>query len=485
MTKPYIVGAILVAAAVIALVQLIRSRTNRVQPEPGFRDFVKNPDLWQEMIAANQETNGLVHDASSWDSEQVASQVKRYVFATDTRRQLWGLGLQLRELSPKTNEVLLRILNDKALAGRLAVLQQGDLLEDAPVMRVCELFNGHMPLEAIGLLEPYVSHKSVEIRKACGHAIARSGLPEALPAIKQALADEDEYVRSYALRGVRKAIESGKLSNEIRSGVVADLERLVNSELNAEDAARLMSQIDPVHAESFLLSDSVLDTQKHRLHEVLRVIGEFDFKIQRGTLNSLIDTYTVREMTYPNTYALGESLALLGKFRAPDDEQVLNKYGNHKESRVSEGAARGLLAFHKLEDSEERIWEQEQSGGWESLNKHQQMYVAVFWLDSEVNNGGHSQYFFNSFGDNWKLALDGLRAMGFEERLEIFDGVLSLFGSHEPFTDRDKRQNQLANTYTKHEKESDRFDSAWYQATENVKVFCARYVIQNADQFRH
>ena len=484
MTKLVILGVVILVVIGIGLLRFTRGKTDSAQSEPGFREFVKDPDLWNEMIAESEEAGIAAQDAAAWDSEQLAQQVERYVFASETKRELWALGRQLKELSPKTNESLLGILKDKSNAAQLEKLRPGDLLEEAPVMRVCELFDGNMPSEAIELLVPYLAHESDQIRKDCILAIAESGLQEALPGIKQALADEDEYVRSYALMGMKRAIESETLSSELRSGVIVDLERLVVSDLNVEDAARLMAQLDPAHAESFLLSQPVLDTDKRYLHEILRVIRQFNFKIQSETVKSLIATYAGREMKYPNTYALGESLALLGNYREPEDEKLLEQYSHHEEDKVSEGAARGMLAFHSLQGFEERIWEQEKNGGWESLNEEQQMYIAVFWLDAEVNNGGHSQYFFNSAGGNWRLALDGLKAMQFKERVEIFEGVLSLFGNQKPFTDRVKRQDQLATVYSNHEDAFDKFDSAYYKASENIEVLSTRFVIQNANMFK-
>ncbi|MCA9140873.1 MAG: DUF4375 domain-containing protein [Planctomycetales bacterium] len=481
MTKIVIICVVVLAIAGIALLQFLRAERDSAQSEPGFREFVKDPQLWNEMLDANAGASQLASEAESWGEDQLAEEVERYVFSPKTKRDLWAIGRQLGEMSPKTNDALLNILRDQTNETRLAQLRPGDFLEEAPVMRVCELFDGNMPAEAIELLTPYLSHESDQIRKDCILSVAESGLPEALPAIRRALADEDEYVRSYALMGMKRAIENDKLSDEIRFGVVADLDRLVAQDLNVEDAARLMAQLDPKHAEDFLLSDSVLNTEKRYLHEVLRVVGQFDFEIRREKVKSLVETYAGREMTYPNTYALGESLALLGSFREPDDEQILERYSKHEEDRVSDGAARGLISFHNLKGFEERIWEKEQAGGWESLTKEQQMYVAVFWLDSEVNNGGHSQYFFNSAGDNWQTALDGLKAMGFKERLGIFQGVLDLFGDKKPLTDRGKRQDQLSVVYSKHEEAFDQFDSAYYKASESVEVFSTRFVIQNAD----
>ncbi|MFN3160794.1 MAG: DUF4375 domain-containing protein [Rubinisphaera brasiliensis] len=484
MTHVVILAVVFLAAASIMLFQFFRERRESAQFEPGYREFVKDPSLWDEMINAHEEAAATVADTSRWDEAQIAEEVERYVFSPETKSDLWVLERQLIALSPKTNEALLGILSDNANEARLKQLLPSDLLDDAPVIRVCKLFDGNMPAEAIELLTPYLSHESNKIRQACILAVAESGLPEALPAIKRALADEDEYVRSFCLIGIKRAIESDKLSHEVGDGVIDDLDRLVTSDLNVEDSARLMAQIDPAHAQDFLLSEAVLHTDKRYLHEVLRVIGQFDFPIERAKVKSLLDTYAGLEMKFPNTYVLGELLALLGKFGDPDDEKTLEQFSNHEEEQVSYRAAQGLIAFHNLEEFQDRIWEQEKNGGWDALSKEQQMYQSVFLLDAEVRNGGHSQYFFNSTGNNWQIALDGLIAMRLKEHREIFEDVIELFGDQKPLTDRRKRQDQLAAIFSEHERAFNEFDSAYYEAKESVGVFLTRFVIQNADKFQ-
>ncbi|WP_160168332.1 DMP19 family protein [Novipirellula maiorica] len=351
-------------------------------------------------------------------------------------------------------------------------------------MRVCELFKGNMPAEAFPLLQPFLAHESDEIRKSCILAIAETGSAESLPVIEQGLNDEDEYVRSYALMGMQRAIEANKLSPTVATGVVPSLESLIRQDRNVDDAARILTQVNFSRAESFLLSEEILDTDKRYLHEILRVINQFNLQIERNTVRSLILTYADRDMKYPINYALGESLALLGKHKMAEDIAVLEEYSNHSDDHVSEGAARGLIASHDLQNFEDRIWAKEKSSGWESLNKEQQMYSAVFWLDAEVNNGGHSQYFFNSAGNNWQVAREGLKAMGSTERLPTFEGVLSLFGDEKPFPDREKRQEQLAAVYANNEKAFDEYDSKYYAANESVEVLSRRFVIKNADKFK-
>ena len=114
----------------------------------------------------------------------------------------------------------------------------------------------------------------------------------------------------------------------------------------------------------------------------------------------------------------------------------------------------------------------------------QRRYLAVYICDAEILNGGITQYFFNSSGDTWPDALAGMKAMGFRERLAILEKALAMFGKHAPSTDHGTRQNQLAKRFRKDDTMFDELESAWYDSTEVVEVFLARYVLEHAEDFR-
>ena len=143
----------------------------------------------------------------------------------------------------------------------------------------------------------------------------------------------------------------------------------------------------------------------------------------------------------------------------------------------------GLIASFDLEGFEQRAWELEEKSGFAALHPTQKHYLAVLMFDGEVNNGGLSQYFFNSSGDYWRDALAGLEAMGFKERLVVLSTAIGKFGKGGPSEDRERRQNQLA----KLERKSDAFeglDDAYYKSKEFVEVFAKRYVLKNPEVFR-
>jgi hypothetical protein len=76
------------------------------------------------------------------------------------------------------------------------------------------------------------------------------------------------------------------------------------------------------------------------------------------------------------------------------------------------------------------------------FSRSQRLVFAVFWYRSEVNNGGHHQFYFNSTGIVWKDALEAFQAMGAPEFASILaESAARLGGS--PSLDRHERSEQL------------------------------------------
>ncbi|MEO1530065.1 MAG: DUF4375 domain-containing protein [Planctomycetota bacterium] len=460
-------------ALLLVGVAVIASRIKKqAKGEPGFREFVKNPELFEEYITDGDGESFDESEVASWDDEQIHQQVTRFVSGDDDS---YELSEALESLIPKTHDALLSILRH----GKVDAEQS---LDEDSIDRLCDLFDGSMPAEAFPLLEPYLTHPSDKFRKACVLAVAETGLAEALPAVRRAMKDDDEFVRSYALIGVDRANENDRIAEELVEGVLPEIEGLIRRDQNGDKTSSLLAELDADRASSFLLSPEILALENGQLYNILRTINRFDFEISRDQVLSLVNQLRDRELDFPNNNILGESLDLLGKFKVSEDRELLQKYSEHPIEEVAEGAARGLVEANDLGDFRTRLWEKEESG--EVLSKEQQLYRAVLILDAEVNNGGHSQYFFNSSGDEWQLALEGLKVMGFKERLAIFDGILALFGEDGPVNDQSIRSDQLADIYTEHEEAFDEFDGRYYQCEENVEVVMMRYVIRNADAFK-
>ena len=144
----------------------------------------------------------------------------------------------------------------------------------------------------------------------------------------------------------------------------------------------------------------------------------------------------------------------------------------------------GLIASFDLEGFEQRTWDAESTNGLSTLNPAQKLYLAVLIYDGEVNNGGLSQYFFNSSGDYWREALAGLEAMGSKERVVVLRDAVAKFGKGGPSQDRERRQNQLAKLERKSDALFDVLDDRYFKSKELIEVLAKRYVLKNPEAFR-
>ena len=86
-----------------------------------------------------------------------------------------------------------------------------------------------------------------------------------------------------------------------------------------------------------------------------------------------------------------------------------------------------------------RFWKVHNS----ELSEPEQVFVSVWGLEAEVNNGGFFQYYSNSAGDNSLLAPSKLRAIGANNMARIVEEANAIFGSAGPPKNREERQRML------------------------------------------
>ena len=77
-----------------------------------------------------------------------------------------------------------------------------------------------------------------------------------------------------------------------------------------------------------------------------------------------------------------------------------------------------------------------------NFSVEQRLVLAYHWYLSEVNNGGHDQFYYNSTGIVWPDALKAFREIGHPEVVAIISASVSRLGGT-PSLDRGERQEQL------------------------------------------
>jgi Domain of unknown function (DUF4375) len=79
-----------------------------------------------------------------------------------------------------------------------------------------------------------------------------------------------------------------------------------------------------------------------------------------------------------------------------------------------------------------------------SFSKFEQNYFGVNLLIGDVDNGGFDQYFWNSSGDYYRQAIEGLKEMGAIESLRIVESAAHImFDGNMPPVDRYDRQTKM------------------------------------------
>ncbi len=109
----------------------------------------------------------------------------------------------------------------------------------------------------------------------------------------------------------------------------------------------------------------------------------------------------------------------------------------------------------------------------DDLSAAQKNYWAVGLLIGEVYNGGFDQYFHNSSGDYYKVALEGLRTIGASASTILLESAKHLmFGEHTVPTTQTDRWEAINNSVSK---ELVRLDKAFCEDPDNIDDLLVGY----------
>lgn len=478
--KPAVIIVVVLCVLAMVAFLMLRGRVSDNSTAGGFRDWVKNPDYKRsaEQYFAERDALTVPDDISQGE---IQAMVDRLFVKDDNDFNLDKLKL----LGDKATPLLVAALNsDRAFN---TTFSEGGHAFDAksPFERICDLLEETCPPQAASPLARYVSHPDDHFRKHAAIALGNIGTDECINPIVQLLGDEDDYVRSYAMMGIERGIDGDRCTDDFLNSVFSALERLLDRDDRSISgrAPQLMLAINQERAIPVMLSDKFFTHQNQELHYIIRAFNKASVPIPHGKLLPLIDALQPLMETYPHDYQL--ATALIAYSRNPDQntEKLLFQLRECPKERVAKAAADGLAILAGVTDPSAFVFDQLESHGWNGLSIEQQHYYAVLVYNGEVNNGGHSQYFVNSSGDNHKIALAGLNAMGATKRATILSQALEIFGANGPSTDNDIRHDQLA-AFSKHQDSKlDSLDSQFYQCDENIEVLLSAYALANKQHF--
>jgi hypothetical protein len=367
-----------------------------------------------------------------------------FIFETAHRDEAWLAGRTLQQVDPpRLCHLFEAILKNPANAGRLvsSPAKESKYGPETSIERICRLMdNGICPPS----VAEFTGHPEESIRKAAVLAICSRLDACAAPLL---------YLP------ILRMVQEGK---------------------NCDQSPGTLMLLDPLRAVTDLQSTTILNVDFPRLFEVLRCFREPNALPSREKLEVMFSGLEARPRKYPDDSSLGEVLRLIGHHRLLEDENRLSFYMEEDED-VAEGAASGWLAFHGLEGAHEVacVWDAPAS-----TPVPLKQYYAIHMMDAEICNGGFSQYFFNSSGNSWELAMSGLEGAGSTERLGLLKEATARIAGGKPSPDRETRGHQLAKVLKKNEDAFDDMETRYYASKEQLQVLLTKLVMKHQEIFR-
>ena len=338
--------------------------------------------------------------------------------------------------------------------------------------------------EAVPVIAPLVKDEHEEIRKAVALALGSLGTQEAAAPLDVLLADEDEFVRSYGLIGITRALDAERAQPDFKSAVFAAVARLATDPAVADgDAPSCLLALDRQRAIEVLTTDEALSPENANLTYNLEALRAAHVEVAEPVLLKIVAAIEPDDKEdYLDARKLSEALRLLARHNTDAARQAIERGASHANAEVREGAAWARLDALGLEDPFLFVWDRVEEVGWDELTPIQRQVLAVQLLEGEVNNGGFDQYFFNSSGDSWPDAQAGLQAIGATAVAKLLDQALARFGDGPPSTVQEIRQQQLAkiaaaNGFSPLEDE-------FYKDENNSQPALLSYIAAHADEFR-
>lgn len=115
------------------------------------------------------------------------------------------------------------------------------------------------------------------------------------------------------------------------------------------------------------------------------------------------------------------------------------------------------------------------------LNEHERLFYITQTLEQEVNNGGFSQYFYNSGGNFANEEVDAFTQIGALKTAEICKKAVAVFNGQVP-EDREERQSLLESLDC--EEILEECDNAFFDYEDDLEALNYAYIMNHRKFFR-
>jgi len=121
--------------------------------------------------------------------------------------------------------------------------------------------------------------------------------------------------------------------------------------------------------------------------------------------------------------------------------------------------------------------------GFDGLRDAEKVFVCVWVLKGQVDNGGFDQFFFNSSGEYSVEAVSAFEKIGATKIAEIIQQANGMFKNGQPPKNWEYRQEELSKMPESAEKELGRLTDEFYKCTEDVDKLLYQFVLKHREEF--
>lgn len=482
MTRVIVSAVVVILFLGVVVVLWLRSRRSRQFGGVGFREYVRNPVFRSRVTSSFAHRNAIVEKLAKRPAKELVTMLldgERY----DAVKHA------IKTAGPSVIPVLIDALYEPEFRQKTDPKEQDKIhllrRRSAPLVTVLECLEAYAPEEAVPAIAPLVEDDDEEIRKHTALLLGTIGADSAVGPLTRSLSDDDDYVRSYATMGILRAIEAERISDGFRTGVFNAVQPLVfqRDTTVSGEAPKCLLGLDRDRAISFLTARESLTAGREGLQYVLRAVREAEVPVDEDLLLKLVSVLENEVDEYPNDYVLGEVLCLLARIDSESARAAIARGTESKSQRVREDATKALAASRGVHEPFTVAFNRLDSVGWSGLTEAQRRALAVRILIDEVDNGGFSQYFVNSSGDQWRDAVAGLEAIRATLDLVLFQNAIALFGPNGPSTNATKRHRELARIVKKDDEVFSLPEDKFYKDEQDREVLLLRYMISHSTDF--
>jgi hypothetical protein len=157
--------------------------------------------------------------------------------------------------------------------------------------------------------------------------------------------------------------------------------------------------------------------------------------------------------------------------------------GNGGDAQMSKNPLLPAGAELDLIRISEAVWAREAAGGAKALSPAERVFLCVWNLEAEVNNGGFEQFYINSAGDNALATPIALREIGATQAAAIAEEANNVFPPPGPAADPDDRAEALDRMGEVATDALSALDASFYEYPDNLEELLRGFVDNNRDQF--